>query len=161
MRKGGLSLWANTLFSTMVHSTSSSWITTSFFRILMAYSSSVDFISASITCRHRGAGGRPEGYGDEEGFGDRQSNRQAFQFLTLPKLPFPSRARKLKSFNRTRSMLPEGRLNRRWSDGVMTFLPWPSLAFCGIKIKSYTNKITFFFGTQFNSFRNKKVTDKE
>lgn len=50
VRKGGLSLWAKTLFSTIVHSTSSSWITTSFFRILMAYSSSVDFISASITC---------------------------------------------------------------------------------------------------------------
>lgn len=140
VRKGGLSLWANTLFSTIVHSTSSSWITTSFFRILMAYSSSVDFISASITCRHREGRGQPEGYGDEEGFRD----RQAFQFLTLPKLPFPSRARKLKSLNRTRSMLPEGRLNRRWSDGVMTFLPWPSLAFCGIKIKSYTKQITFF-----------------
>ncbi len=36
-----------------------------------------------------------------------------FMTLTLPKLPFPSRARKLKSFSRTRSMLPEGRLNRR------------------------------------------------
>lgn len=50
VRKGGLSLSANTLFSTIVHSTSSSWITTSFFRIFMAYSSSVDFISANITC---------------------------------------------------------------------------------------------------------------
>lgn len=50
VRKGGLSFWAKTLFSTIVHSTSSSWITTSFFRILMAYSSSVDFISANITC---------------------------------------------------------------------------------------------------------------
>lgn len=58
-----------------------------------------------------------------------------FSALTLPKLPFPSRARKLKSLSRTRSMLPEGRLNRRWSDGVITFLPWPSLAFCGIKVK--------------------------
>lgn len=56
--------------------------------------------------------------------------------LTLPKLPLPSRARKLKSLSRTRSMLLEGRLNRRWSDGVITFLPWPSLAFCGIKVKS-------------------------
>ncbi len=51
VRKGGLSCWARTLFSTMVHSTSSSWITTSFFRIFIAYSSSVAFISASMTFR--------------------------------------------------------------------------------------------------------------
>lgn len=51
VRKGGLSCCARTLFSTMVHSTSSSWITTSFFRIFIAYSSSVAFISASMTFR--------------------------------------------------------------------------------------------------------------
>lgn len=60
---------------------------------------------------------------------------------TLPKLPFPSRARKLKSFSRTRSMLPEGRLNRRWSDGVITFLPWPSLAFCGVRAKNIDERL--------------------
>lgn len=49
VRKGGLSCRARTLFSTIVHSTSSSWITTSFFRILTAYSSSVAFISTSMT----------------------------------------------------------------------------------------------------------------
>lgn len=52
VRKGGLSCKARTLFSTMVHSTSSSWITTSFFNILTAYSSSESFRSASITCSH-------------------------------------------------------------------------------------------------------------
>src|SRR4029434_11074506 len=52
VRKCGLSSWASTLFSTMVHSTSSSWITTSFFRILMAYKMSESFISANITYTH-------------------------------------------------------------------------------------------------------------
>lgn len=49
VRNGGLSSKASTRFSTMVHSTSSSWITTSFFRILTAYSSSVPFRSESMT----------------------------------------------------------------------------------------------------------------
>lgn len=40
-RNGGLLARARTLFSIMVHSTSSSWMMMSFFRILMAYSSSV------------------------------------------------------------------------------------------------------------------------
>lgn len=133
MRKGGLSLWAKTLFSTIVHSTSSSWITTSFFRILMAYSSSVDFISASITCGRRKTQWVKGHYERKRLMNFCVS--PVFSALTLPKLPFPSRARKLKSLSRTRSMLPEGRLNRRWSDGVITFLPWPSLAFCGIKVK--------------------------
>lgn len=52
-RNGGLLERAKTRFSIMVHSTSSSWIMTSFFRILMAYSSSVPLRSANITCvRH-------------------------------------------------------------------------------------------------------------
>lgn len=49
MRKGGFPGSASTRFSTIVHSTSSSWITTSFFRILTAYSSSVPFRSESMT----------------------------------------------------------------------------------------------------------------
>ena len=64
MRKGGFPERARTLFSTMVHSTSSSWITTSFFKILIAYNSSAPFRSASITWgreegeRGRGGGGK-------------------------------------------------------------------------------------------------------
>lgn len=49
VKNGGFPANANTLFSTMVHSTSSSWITTSFFRIFIAYRSSVPLRSASIT----------------------------------------------------------------------------------------------------------------
>lgn len=52
VRKGGFPESARTLFSTMVHSTSSSWITTSFFKIFTAYSSSVPLRSASITWKH-------------------------------------------------------------------------------------------------------------
>lgn len=64
VRNGGLSCSASTRFSTMVHSTSSSWITTSFFRILIAYSSSVPFLSASITCRkEKGRRENPPGGG--------------------------------------------------------------------------------------------------
>lgn len=48
-RNGGLLDRANTRFSTIVHSTSSSWMMMSFFRILMAYSSSVPLRSANIT----------------------------------------------------------------------------------------------------------------
>lgn len=50
--------------------------------------------------------------------------------LTLPKLPFPSNARKWKSPSRTLSAFPDAKLNRRWSDCVITFFPCPSLAFC-------------------------------
>jgi len=49
-RKGGRPCIARTRFSIIVQSTSSSWIITSFLRILIAYSSSVPFRSASITC---------------------------------------------------------------------------------------------------------------
>lgn len=63
----------------------------------------------------------------------KRSNWYKVSAPTLPKLPFPSRARKLKSLSRTRSRLPEGKLKRRWSDGVITFLPWPSLAFCRVQ----------------------------
>uniref|UniRef100_A0A182UYB0 Uncharacterized protein n=1 Tax=Anopheles merus TaxID=30066 RepID=A0A182UYB0_ANOME len=48
-RNGGLLDRARTRFSTIVHSTSSSWMMMSFFRILIAYSSSVPLRSASIT----------------------------------------------------------------------------------------------------------------
>uniref|UniRef100_A0A182JI04 Uncharacterized protein n=1 Tax=Anopheles atroparvus TaxID=41427 RepID=A0A182JI04_ANOAO len=48
-RNGGLVESARTRFSTIVHSTSSSWMMMSFFRILIAYSSSVPLRSASIT----------------------------------------------------------------------------------------------------------------
>lgn len=48
-KNGGLDDNAKTRFSTIVHSTSSSWIIISFFRILIAYSSSVPFLSASRT----------------------------------------------------------------------------------------------------------------
>ncbi len=49
-RNGGFWDKANTLFSTMVHSTSSSWMIISFLRILIANRSSVPLRSASITC---------------------------------------------------------------------------------------------------------------
>lgn len=148
MRKGGLSLRAKTLFSTIVHSTSSSWITTSFFRIFIAYSSSVDFISASITCN---GGETPRAKATiRQRLKKNQANEKAQEHLfslTLPKLPFPSRARKLKSLSRTRSIFPDGKLNRRWSDGVITFLPCPSFAFCrdrrvlGYRLHSLTCQI--------------------
>ena len=48
-RNGGFWARARTRFSTIVHSTSSSCIMMSFFNILMAYNSSVPFLSASIT----------------------------------------------------------------------------------------------------------------
>ena len=48
-RKGGFPAMASTRFSIMVHSTSSSWMITSFLRILIAYSSSVPFRSANTT----------------------------------------------------------------------------------------------------------------
>ena len=48
-RKGGFPDRASTLFSTMVHSTSSSWMIMSFLRILIAYNSSEPFLSANIT----------------------------------------------------------------------------------------------------------------
>ncbi|KYN19936.1 hypothetical protein ALC57_07705, partial [Trachymyrmex cornetzi] len=48
-KKGGLLESASTRFSTIVHSTSSSCIMMSFFKIFMAYSSSVPFLSASKT----------------------------------------------------------------------------------------------------------------
>ena len=48
-RKGGLLDMARTRFSIIVHSTSSSWMITSFFRILMAYNSSVPLRSDSTT----------------------------------------------------------------------------------------------------------------
>ena len=51
VRKGGFPGRASTRFSTIVHSTSSSWMTTSFFRIFTAYSSSVPFRSESMTCK--------------------------------------------------------------------------------------------------------------
>lgn len=79
-----------------------------------------------------------------------QANEKAQEHLfslTLPKLPFPSRARKLKSLSRTRSIFPDGKLNRRWSDGVITFLPCPSFAFCrdrrvlGYRLHSLTCQI--------------------
>ncbi len=56
VKNGGFPDSANTLFSTMVHSTSSSWITTSFFRIFTAYKSSVPLRSASITYREEKRG---------------------------------------------------------------------------------------------------------
>jgi len=48
-RKGGFSPSARTRFSIMVHSTSSSWMITSFLSILMAYNSSLPLRSASKT----------------------------------------------------------------------------------------------------------------
>ena len=48
-RKGGFCARASTLFSIIAQSISSSWIIISFFRILIAYSSSVPFLSANIT----------------------------------------------------------------------------------------------------------------
>ena len=52
-RKGGFWAIAKTLFSTITHSMSSSWMMTSFFNTLIAYNSSVPFRSASITWRER------------------------------------------------------------------------------------------------------------
>ena len=52
VRNGCLADNARIRFSVMVHSTSSSWIITSFFSTLMAYTSSVPFLSASITCHN-------------------------------------------------------------------------------------------------------------
>ncbi|EUB61476.1 hypothetical protein EGR_03540 [Echinococcus granulosus] len=43
----------NTLFSTTVHSTSSSWIMMSFFNTLIAYTSSVFLCSAKLTRGHQ------------------------------------------------------------------------------------------------------------
>ena len=48
-RKGGFPESAKTLFSIMVHSTSSSWMMTSFLRILIANNSEVPFRSANMT----------------------------------------------------------------------------------------------------------------
>lgn len=52
-KNGGLFDRASTRFSTMVHSTSSSCMMMSFFKIFIAYSSSVPFLSANITCKIR------------------------------------------------------------------------------------------------------------
>lgn len=100
VRKGGFPARASTLFSTMVHSTSSSWITTSFFRILMAYSSSVPFLSASITWKVS----TRVPVGVSAHWFVNWSLKMAR--LTLPKLPFPKTMIKLKSESLTRSWLP-------------------------------------------------------
>lgn len=120
VRKGGFSCWARTLFSTIVHSTSSSWITTSFFKIFIAYSSSVVLISASMTLTDTDRG-NDNGWkstiqlsflvplvlcfvtSDTRYFFNR---RRIKSFKpTLPKLPFPSTARKEKSLSLTWSKL--------------------------------------------------------
>lgn len=79
----------------------------------MAYSSSVDFISANITYSQTWTS-QVKGQKELLALESFLSRRPVFLWgLTLPKLPFPSKARKLKSLSRTRSMLPDGRLNRR------------------------------------------------
>jgi len=98
-KKGGLFDSASTRFSTIVHSTSSSWIMISFFKILMAYSSSVPFLSASKTLNWI------------EPIPSKYNRLHSWIFfrkskLTLPKLPLPSTVKKLKSLALTISLLP-------------------------------------------------------
>ena len=53
VRKGGFFCIANTFRSFRVHSTSSSWMIKSFFKLLMAYTSRVPLCSARNTCAWR------------------------------------------------------------------------------------------------------------
>ena len=109
-KNGGLLDNAKTRFSTIVHSTSSSCIMMSFFKILMAYSSSVPFLSANITLNTT-----PVMYmtRSKRTCICRFINYYLFKYLciwnerlTFPKLPLPSTIRKWKSLALIKSLLP-------------------------------------------------------
>ena len=111
VRKGGFPDRARTLFSTMVHSTSSSWITTSFFKIFMAYNSSVPFLSANITWRDSAKGNKWASNLAVMLFSSHWFTAFLWKYfsstwLTLPKLPLPRTMMKLKSESLMRSWFP-------------------------------------------------------